>query len=174
MIAKPDLAQELPAAYVRAVYAIALLLILAPPLDVLVQMNRFDWGTVSWRFGFLGLMSGALLLPLLGALLASVTARLVRHRRIALLLAIGCGIVALLLLGMMMLFVLDAVQLRGQITPQATRVFDPPVVKSLVFQVLMLVVLGMLAQANLRGWRGARHAAAMGAEAAVLVRPPSP
>lgn len=164
-----------PAAYAWTAYATSLLLILSPPLDVIAQMNRFDWGVVSWRFGFFGLMASALMLPILGAFIASVTARMRDHRIIAYVVGAGCGLVALLLGTMMVLFILDAIQLRSQVNPEARHIFDPPVIKSVTFQILMIATLVMLTVTNLRGWDTATRTATSGVRTAegVLVRPSS-
>src|SRR5215813_3830534 len=63
-------------------YLTALVLIGVPLLDVTTQILPVRLHDVRWRFGTFGLVSGALLIPLLGLLIALFASVLLDHRRL--------------------------------------------------------------------------------------------
>lgn len=105
-------------------YALAVLLIVIPLLDTLFAMLPTRLGDVSWRFGALGLGSQALMTPLLGALVALATAVLLEHRRGVRVLQVLAWVVAAGLVGAIVLFLLDAVQVRASVKAEAKPALD--------------------------------------------------
>lgn len=113
-------------------YAVAALLIAIPMADTVLAVLPLRPGEVAWRFGALGLGSQAVMTPLLGGLLALVTAAVFEHRRGVRTLQILAVLAAVLLLAASVLFVLDAAQTRASIRATAKGVFDKASVVALV------------------------------------------
>lgn len=97
----------------RALYLFAVVLITIPLLDFLSSVMPPRPGELSWRYGAFGLMAGYLHTPMLGLALALVLGWALGHRWV---LTLG-GWIALLgavaLLGVMGIFALDVLQMRG-------------------------------------------------------------
>lgn len=142
-----------PRSFAWTAYLVATLLVLIPPANVMVQLPAAQWGNVSWRFGFLGLMAGAMLLPILGAFLWMVTARLLDQRRMSRIVGAGTAVVALLLTAMLVLFVFDAIQVRSQINPEMVTGFDAQVIRTVLGQILSIGTLVLLSATSFRGWK---------------------
>lgn len=139
----PSTAAFRPVAW--ACYALALLLCLAPLGDLAAGLGSLNPGQVPWRFGAAGLLSGALVLPMLGLGLVLAAALLLEHRGV---LRVFMGVSTLLLavvLLMLVVFALDSLQVRVQVRQDAKRAFDLAAAKAAVTFVLEAIVLGVLA-----------------------------
>ena len=111
-------------------YCVAALLVITPLGDFLSGVWPWRLGAVDWRFASSGLLSGFLLTPLLGALIAIAVAaargseRVLRALGIATLaLSVFCGLVLLL-------FILDAIQVNSAVPAQQRRAFLDASVKA--------------------------------------------
>lgn len=147
-------------------YLLAAALFLLPLAEILATSWPLRFGTVSWRFGAAGLVSSAVLMQMLGALIAVAVAVLFDQRVMQRVLLVLCGMAALVLVGMAALFLLDALQMRGQVRPQLVRAFDVATLLALTKQgVAFLGALGL----GFALWRslraGARHAVRLGRDA---------
>lgn len=114
--ALPDLA--------TAVYLACAVLILSPLIDMGATLWPFRYGESGWRYGAVGLLSGFLLTPLLGTVMAMVLATSLSHRTLLRLLGVfslACGIGLLLGTG---LFTFDALQVRSQLPPEGYSAFE--------------------------------------------------
>lgn len=138
-------------------YAIAFLLILFPLLDTALSVLPPRFGEVAWRFGATGLFSRALMTPLLGLLLAFAVALLREQRKMQRAVAIVSALVAVVVIGAMGMFVLDAVQMRSQVRPQAKTAFD---IASLVALGKFMLGLLILVAFTISGWKASRREAA--------------
>jgi hypothetical protein len=99
-----------------AVYLTAALLAVIPVFDLLSTVWPLQPRNLSWRYGFLGLLGNFFLTPMLGGVLASATAALLRHTLTLRVLSFAyIGLAALLAVGLL-LFAMDVVQLRAQLT----------------------------------------------------------
>jgi hypothetical protein len=131
-------------------YLFAALLAAVPCIDFVQSIGVPQVGNVQWRFATVGLLSSVLLTPMLGLVIAMVTA-LVRSdvvplRALALLSALSAAVLFVLLAG----FVLDVLQLRGSI-PEAGRAgFRTASIKAVVKHMSAVMVLAFL---GLRAWR---------------------
>lgn len=104
-----------------ALYLTALALLGQGFMDALaVGGVAAPFGSLRWRFGFLGVVFLHLPFPLLGAALASVTAALLRHRFMLLTLTALQGVLGVAGLAALVLFALDATQLAGSV-PKSLR-----------------------------------------------------
>ena len=99
----------------RASYLVAFTLIAIPLFDSTMSVMPLRMGDSRWRFGTVGLLSNALMIPMAGLLIAFVTAHALEQRRmlrfLGVISALGCGICAFALAA----FTLDSLQSQGQI-----------------------------------------------------------
>ena len=105
-------------------YLVAGILVLFPMVDTGLGLLPAAPGEVSWRFGATGLFSRALMTPLLGLLLACGVALLLNQPRTLRALAVVNGAVTVVIVAAVALFLLDALQMRGQVRPDALVSFD--------------------------------------------------
>lgn len=159
------------ARFAVAIYLVAFLCMLAPPLDLVFSLPSIDVSSVRWRFGAVGLITGAAVFPLVGLLLALITAVVCGHRWMYRTL-VGLGVAgAVLLILAVGLFTLDSLQVRPDVTAEALRRFDLTVVKAIITQLVQVVVLTVVLWTAVRAWRavGTRHPVVSGD--AMLVAP---
>ena len=142
-----------------ATYFLAAVLVVVPAVDLITNVLPLTPSSVAWRYGTVGLLSGFLLTPLLGIFLACWTAHLMEHQRIQKILAVLNGVSGGVLLLLVLLFTLDAVQLRSQTNPDTLRMFDVGVVKAVIKNLLGVAALAWLAFA---GWKNAAGRPARG------------
>ena len=131
-------------------YAIALALVADPLLDVAIATWPWRVGALNWRFGTFGLLSNELVSPLLGLCIAAFAARTLGHRVFLRSLAVLSGVGTLLLMAAAAMFVLDAVQMRRAVRPEAMNVYDVSSLKALLSSGLAFLVLASLAIAGFR------------------------
>jgi hypothetical protein len=145
---------DLSAAPIRqlawCLYAVGGMLCVAPLMELAAGLGSLNPGAVPWRFGALGLLSGALILPLTGMALGFVAATILGHRAVVR----SVQFLALLLMaavtGAMLVFALDALQVRSQIPQAAKRAFDLATIKAVLTYAIELVVLAVAAVTALR------------------------
>lgn len=147
---------ELLRPYIGAVYVFSALLVVLPLLNLLSNLGELQPTIVRWRFGALGLLTGSLLVPLMGLLLFGLTAALLAHRWALRTMAVLSGLATVGVLALMALFTLDALQVRGEVTAAALGRFDLAIVQTIVIQFLLLVMLGVMFRASLKSLRASR------------------
>jgi len=99
-------------------YLVSATLILAPFADAWTSLYPWHPGDSRWRFGAIGVMSNASVLPLLGVLIALAIAMWAEQRamrRVINVIAFVAGGLGVLLLG---LFALDALQTQSAVRPE--------------------------------------------------------
>lgn len=126
-------------------YAIGLLLFLAPLGDLAAGVGSLNPGAVPWRFGVAGLLSGALVLPMVALGLWLAAAVLLEHRTFLRVLSVLAGILFLVVGVTLVMFTLDTFQVRVQVRQDAKRAFDLAAGKAAVTFLLEAVVLAALA-----------------------------
>lgn len=131
-------------------YITALLFVTFPLVDTFLTVFPVRLAEVSWRFGAAGLFSRALLTPMLGWFLIFTIALLLEYRRTLQLFSALSALAVVVLIGAMVLFVLDAVQMRSQINPEIKTSFDIAALVALGKYGATVVALSVLA---LVGWR---------------------
>lgn len=139
-----------------AAYLVAAVLVLFPVFDVVAAAWPVRLGLVNWRYGAIGLFSRVLVTPLLGFLLASGVALALDQRRVLRALSVLNGVVAVLLIGVISLFMLDAVQLRAQAAETARTSLDAASMFALGKFSLALLIEVALA---IGGWQASRSSA---------------
>lgn len=129
------------------------LLIVMPMIDLGTTLMPFQARAIRWRFGAAGLISGALVSPLLG-LTAIFGAGLIRESRgIERTVGVIASLAALCIGGLLLMFALDAVQLRGLVRPEAQTAFDGATIKAFLQQIAALGASITIAVAALRAAR---------------------
>ncbi len=139
------------------IYVLVLLMITLPLLDVAADWATFQPGQVAWRFGAVGLLTGASLMPVFGLILALAIARLAEHHAFAAILSWVALLLALVLLAVAGFFSLDGIQLRAQVRPQALSRFDFAIIKTIIALVLASIVLAWSGVASIRWGRQLRR-----------------
>jgi hypothetical protein len=112
-------------------YFIGGLLIVLPTLDFVLSVAPFRVHAVAWRFGAGGIFTRALLTPFVGLLVWFVTAWFLEHRAMLRVIAVMCWAITAVLVVAAVTFVLDSLQMRAQVNPQATIAFAFTVVVAL-------------------------------------------
>lgn len=139
---------------VAAAYLVAVLLVVIPPGDTLTQVLPVRPGDAAWRFGALGMFSRALMTPSLGLLLAVGVAAAQGHASVLRTLSVVSAVLALAMSGAVGVFVLDSLQMRGQVESEALRNFDVATAPAATKFVVVTLILLLLA---VGAWRTARR-----------------
>jgi hypothetical protein len=134
-------------------YFIAVLLIATPMMDFATSVLPLRLESIEWRFATVGLLSGFLLTPLLGILIAIALAAYADHLRFLRVLSIVNGVGAVLFVALLIFFALDVIQLRSVVQEQAKAQFQAAAVKAVVKHATFILALGWL---SVRGYRASR------------------
>jgi hypothetical protein len=135
---------------VGALLPVALLLIASPLADLTAALLPIRPGEVSWRFGAYGLLTNALVTPILGLALILVIYGFRGHRRPTAITAAVAALVALILIGGFALFVLDYLQLRQAVGRLARGPYDSAAFKAMIVAAFEAAVLLSLAVSGFR------------------------
>lgn len=99
-------------------YLVAFLLIAIPLFDASMSVAPWALGSAQWRFGAVGLLSNALMIPAAGALIAVATAVTQDHVRAQRVFRVLCWMGCVLVAISIVIFALDALQTRVAIRPE--------------------------------------------------------
>lgn len=135
----------------RPGFLLAALLFLFPLGDFLTTVYPYRFGEVRWRFGAIGSLGNVTLLPLLAIFIALVISVMLDMRRARRVLGWLCAIFAALFGVMIVLFMLDFFQMRGQVKPQFQKVMDVAATGSLIKQMLTLLTLIWFSRLGMSG-----------------------
>ncbi len=113
-------------------YCVAALLVITPLGDFLTGVWPWRLGAVDWRFASSGLLSGFLLTPLLGALIAIAVASASGHERALRIFGIATLSISAVSFLVSLLFILDAVQMSSVVPAQQKRPFYDASIKALL------------------------------------------
>jgi hypothetical protein len=139
---------------VWVLYAVALVLLVSPLLDLIGAAWPPRMGEVSWRFGAFGLTTSALVSPILAFAMAKIAGVLLEHRVFVRVVAIVDLVLLLLLLAGLVFFALDFLQLRATLASSSLSQYDTAGFKAAVNGVLELIVLAWMGVAGLRASAG--------------------
>lgn len=114
------------------IYFLAFLYLFLSLVDYLAYIWPLTPGQVNWRYGAIGLVGGFLLTPLMGLVLLLLVAGYLEHRGVRVLTGVLSGTLAIILLLGTMLFLLDALQMRGTIAEAARPSFDGTTAKAVL------------------------------------------
>ena len=165
----PVFAERLLKQVRTAGYVILILSALFPLLELAASLipTRFD--SATWRFGAAGLVSNFAMGATIELFLLVVLAMFSNHRRMLLVLATVSAIIAVVLLGGAVVFVLDAIQTRSKVTPAMVRRFDVAAVGALGKMVLFSLANALLARSAFRAASGERAARVKGTVSPIVV-----
>jgi hypothetical protein len=137
-------------ALARPLYVVAFALVLVPTLDFVFSVPPAEFASVQWRFAAVGLLSGFVLMPMMGLALACVIAGMLKQFHVVRLLVILCLTIALVLIVISLGFVLDVLQLLATLPEEGRPAFNSAWIGALSKLALSAIVLAYL------GWRARR------------------
>ena len=140
-------------------YLILGLICLQPVADFLIASSPLEPSLVAWRFRFLGLASGGLLLPILGLFLIYSLAVLNGDRTARIVIAWVASAAAVLAVLAAAGFTLDSLQMRAQIRLDAVSRFKVASAWVVAKFVIAAVAAAILAGSAFRGTRAHRNRA---------------
>lgn len=132
------------------IYLTALLLVVISMVDFGAAVWPIRLDDASWRYGAVGLFSGFMLTPLLGALLGVGYAVYAGHRRTARTLAIVTLIFTVLLVLALVSFSLDALQARREAAPESLRIVTIGVIRAALKHGAAILAFGAIGLGGLR------------------------
>jgi hypothetical protein len=134
-----------------ALYIVALALALPPLMEYLLVSMPYRLGNTQWRFGAVGLFVNSFAFsPLLGLALALFASVQLGHRRTARVFSVLAIIAGVGILLALPLFLLDFLQVRAGVNPQAKLAFTLTSTKAAISGVIMGVTGLAL---GIAGWR---------------------
>ena len=142
--------------YVKGLYPVAALLILVPLVDLSLRIFPPQFGTLQWRFATAGLLLGNLGTILLGLGILGLVAVIVGHRTLLRVLGIVGLAAAVVLLAVLVLFALDAIQIRRLANPNFKRAVLLSSTGALFNGLMGTLTLGLLGRAALVASRAVR------------------
>ena len=101
-----------------AAYFVAFLVVVIPLFDASMSVYPWHPGSTQWRFGAVGLLSNALLIPLLGALVAVATAAGRNDARTLRVFTVMSWVTAFIVILSVLFFGLDSLQASARIRPE--------------------------------------------------------
>lgn len=134
----------------RLAYLSAFLLIFIPTIQAITQLWPLQLGNIQWRFQAAGALSTVLLMPFLGFAFMALIARATESRGVSKAIGIISAIVTLILAASLVLFVLDAIQLKAIVASRAMQGFQVASVRIGMVTTLFLVLFAILAITALR------------------------
>jgi hypothetical protein len=108
----------------RLLYTGALLLIVIPFLQAGQQLWPLQLSDIRWRFGAANALSSVLLLPFLGMMIMTLVARGTDSKGVSRIVGALAALFVIGLLGSLVLFALDALQLKSVVTSQMMKPFE--------------------------------------------------
>lgn len=156
----PVLSEETLSRYVRALYPVGLLLVTVPVVDLVLRSLPPQFGTLQWRFATVGLLLGNYGTLILGAALVGLTAALLGERGVLRAVGIGALVMAVFTLAVLVLFALDALQLRGLVAPAVKRQVGLSAAGAAVTGLLGAATWFLVGRAAMNASRGTRPAVA--------------
>lgn len=136
-------------------YAVALFLIAMPLMDFVANVWPPAPGLATWRYASAGILSGFLMTPMVGVVMAFAAASVLDQRRSLKVFGILAAVVAVILIAAALLFVLDVLQVRATLEEEErTRIL----IGGAMALVKYLVAAGCLVWLSLAGIRASRGA----------------
>lgn len=140
-------------------YPIAAALIILPIIDSLLGIFPLKPHALEWRIANIGFLSGALTIPLIGFVMASVAAHLLGHGKTQRAFAVLYFLLGFILLLTLILFAFDFMQYRPHVQKELLRTYDAVGVKAVIAQTILSVVFLVFGVTILRHSRAAARRA---------------
>jgi uncharacterized membrane protein YfcA len=120
-------------------YCVAALLVITPLGDFLSGVWPWRLGAVDWRFASSGLLSGFLLTPLLGALIATLVAAARGSERLLRIFGLATLAISVVCFLVLLAFILDALQVSSRVPAPQRRAFYDASIKAFLKYVMACV-----------------------------------
>ena len=143
----------------RVLYFAATLLIVVPFVQAGSQIWPLQLSNIQWRFGAANALSSILLLPYLGLSLLILMARGLESRALGRTVGAVATIFSVGLLASLVVFILDALQLKTIVSTAMTASFNSTSVRVGLVTTVFLVAFAFLALAGFKAPRGTAAAA---------------
>lgn len=126
------------------------MLILIPLFDISLSVLPPRFGEVKWRYGSVGLLANAMMVPMAGLLIAFLVANTLEHRKTLRTLGVlaWVGVLGAVLLAVS--FGLDALQTNREVNPQQHLAFVLATATGISKLLFATVILGLLGTAGLK------------------------
>ena len=134
---------------------LGVLMIGLPLVDLAGAVWPLGLGNAEWRFGAVGLLSNALLQPLLGSFILVMVATVGEKRWLQGAMWIFNGLAAVFLLTLVPLFLLDSLELRSRVPDGANLAFDVAAARAVLVNGFGAVVLAALSRGGFKASRKA-------------------
>ena len=158
--------------YVRALYSVGLLLAFVPLTDLALRTYPPQFGTLQWRFATTGLLLGNYGTLVLGVSLIGLTAALLGDRGILRAVGAAALVMGVITLAMLVLFALDAVQLRQLVNANVQHQVSTASAQAAVTGLLGTVAWFVIGRSAMTASRAGRPVAARSRAASPLVMAP--
>ena len=132
------------------IYLAAFILWLQPIVDFVANVWPLSFTTLPWRYGAVGLSSGYLLTPLLAVVIAMATAAVMNQPLVMKIMAVLCGIGALLLFVASVGFVFDVLELRVNVNEEGMSQY---VIGAWKAEFKLLTTVAVLVWMTIAGWK---------------------
>ena len=149
-------------------------MILIPLADAWTTLFPWNFGEARWRFGAVGLVSNALMIPLAGLLIAFVVAWVREQRALLRVIGVFGFVAATVCILALVSFALDALQTRAQVNPQMLLSFKVATVTAAVKAVLAGATLLAFGFSGWRASKGPGSRKSSGAAGGLLTLPTAP
>lgn len=154
-------------------YIVAASFVVLPIFDEVMRLlptaNMHD---PRWRFGGIGLLSNMLVLPIAGLMIAFAVAAVFEHGVFQRVLATFSLLAALVIVVLMLMFALDAVQVRSMMKPEAFASWSVATVTAIGKFLIAAVALAGFAIAGFRAPQAPKPVQGLGPSALVVGPPP--
>ena len=154
------LSEETVQRFAKALYAVGAMLVLVPLVDLMLRQFPPQFDTLQWRFGMAGLLMGNLGTIMLGLGVLGLTAAILDNRTALRIVGFVALALAIIVLGTMALFALDAIQIRRLAAPNFKRPILTSSVSALfsgMIGAITAIVLGRGALVAARGVRSSER-----------------
>lgn len=134
----------------RAGYLLAALLVVLPLFDAITHIMPFHFDDARWRFQTLGNLSNVTMVPLLGLFVALAFAWWARDPRTRRSIGALCAVLAIVVAGIAIAFIVNYFGVRAQIPPRLAHVAALASIAAVIKELLAVIVLALFAFAALR------------------------
>lgn len=149
----------------RLAYTGAILLVMIPFLQAGQQLWPLQLTNIRWRFGAANALSSVLLLPFLGLSIMVLVARATENKNVSRLVGALAALFVIGLLGSLVLFALDALQLKSIVNSQQMEPFQTTSLRVVAVTLTFTVAFSVLMITAFKSSRGASTTAKKGAKA---------
>jgi chromate transport protein ChrA len=131
-------------------YLLAGMLVLVPLVDFVLSVPPAELSSAQWRFGALGMLSGHMLMPVLGIAVALVVSAITKQYSVQRILVLVCLTTAAIMLVLAIAFLRDMDDARAYVTTDGMPAFSSAATRAIIKLILTSIMLGYL------GWRARR------------------